>query len=144
IEYRRSAAAHATSSRVRAAGVQRNRQPVRFSSTSPAGCRIVLPSRIQEAHFMAKRMGLMLAGVAIVLALLGTIKFIQIRAAIAQGSSFQPPPEAVTTIVVREQDWPATLSAIGTVAAVHGVVVSADLPGVVRKIEFDSGRPVHA
>ena len=30
---------------------------------------------------------------------IGSVKFLQIRAAIAQGASFQPPPEAVTTIV---------------------------------------------
>jgi membrane fusion protein (multidrug efflux system) len=34
------------------------------------------------------------------------------------------------------------VSAIGTVEAVNGVVVSADLPGVVSAIEFESGRAV--
>ena len=57
-------------------------------------------------------------------------------------ASFQPPPEAVTTIVARQDQWPATLSAIGTVAAVRGVTVSADLPGIVEAIAFESGRPV--
>ena len=33
-------------------------------------------------------------------------------------------------------------TAIGTVAAVQGVTVSADLPGIVDRIEFDSGRTV--
>ena len=75
-------------------------------------------------------------------ATIGIVKFVQIRAAIAQGASYQPPPEAVTTIVAREVTWPATLGAIGTVEAVHGVTVSADLPGIVEKIEFDSGRSV--
>jgi membrane fusion protein (multidrug efflux system) len=39
-------------------------------------------------------------------------------------------------------EWPASLSAIGTVAAVRGVTVSADLPGVVEAITFDSGLAV--
>ena len=56
------------------------------------------------------------------------MKFKQIQAAIAQGAAFQPPPEAVTTIVAQQETWPATLNAIGTVAAVQGVTVSADLP----------------
>ncbi len=75
---------------------------------------------------------------------LGVFKFFQVQSMIAQAASFQPPPEAVTTIKVRQEPWPATLDAIGTVAAVHGVTVSADLPGVVEAIAFDSGRTVAA
>src|SRR5882762_1387777 len=93
---------------------------------------------------MKRRMLLMLAIVVLFIATIGTVKFMQIRAAIAQGASYQPPPEAVTTIVAREEKWPATLNAIGTVAAVHGVTVSADLPGIVETISFDSGRRVNA
>jgi len=68
----------------------------------------------------------------------------QIKTAIAQGASWQPPPEAVTTIVAPQEKWPSTLSVIGTVAAVQGVTVSADLPGIVEKISFDSGKHVQA
>jgi membrane fusion protein (multidrug efflux system) len=73
---------------------------------------------------------------------LGFIKFRQIQTAIAQGAAFTPPPEAVTTIVAQEEEWPATLSAIGTMAAVQGVTVSADLPGTVDRILFESGQAV--
>jgi len=91
---------------------------------------------------MTKRMILMLAVTAAFIAGLGFVKFQQIQVAIAQGAAFQPPPEAVTTIVARQEEWPATLSAIGTMAAVQGVTVSADLPGMVDRITFDSGRAV--
>ena len=91
---------------------------------------------------MKKRMTLMLFTLAVFLATVGTLKFRQVRAAVAHNASFQPPPEAVTTTVTREQSWPANLTAIGTVAAVHGVTVSADLPGVVDTIQFESGRRV--
>jgi membrane fusion protein, multidrug efflux system len=91
---------------------------------------------------MKKRMALMLLALAVFLAAVGTLKFRQVRAAIAQNASFQPPPEAVTTTVAREEPWPANLTAIGTAVAVHGVTVSADLPGVVDRIEFESGRRV--
>ena len=93
---------------------------------------------------MAKRMIITLAAVAAFLTAIGFIKFRQIQTAIAQASSFQPPPEAVTTVVTRQERWASTLSAIGTTAAVHGVTVSADLPGVVEAISFDSGRAVQA
>ena len=88
---------------------------------------------------MAKRMVLMLAAMAAFIGIVGFVKFRGIKAAGDQSASFQPPPEAVTTIVARQEDWQATLGAIGTVAAVNGVTVSADLPGVVRKISFESG-----
>lgn len=91
---------------------------------------------------MAKRMIVMLALVGAFVAAIGTVKYRQVRAAIAQGAAWQPPPEAVTTVVARSETWPATLDAIGTITAVHGVTVSADLPGVVREIAFESGRAV--
>ncbi len=93
---------------------------------------------------MTKRMIAMLGGVVVFVATIGAVKVRQIQTAVAEASSFQPPPEAVTTIVAREEQWPATLSAIGTVVAVHGVTVSADLPGIVERIAIDSGRTVTA
>ena len=93
---------------------------------------------------MARRMILVLAIVTALLGLLGFVKFRQVQAAMAQGASYQPPPEAVTTVVAEASPWPATLSAIGSVAAVRGVTVSADLPGLVKSIRFDSGKRVAA
>jgi membrane fusion protein (multidrug efflux system) len=87
-------------------------------------------------------MWLMLLVVGLFVAAIGTYKFLQIKQAIAQGSSYRPPPEAVTTVVAQPVDWAGSLNAIGTVEAVHGVMVSADLSGVVKSIEFTSGRSV--
>jgi membrane fusion protein (multidrug efflux system) len=91
---------------------------------------------------MARRMVLMLLAVGLFVAAIGTYKFLQIKAAIAQGSSYQPPPEAVTTVIAQPVDWAGTLTSIGTVEAVHGVILSADLSGVVKSIEFTSGKKV--
>src|SRR5450755_3362711 len=92
---------------------------------------------------MAKRMILMLVVMAALLGGLGFAKFRQVEAAIAQGASFQPPPTAVTTVVAQKETWPSTLSVIGTAAAIQGVTVSADLPGTIDKIHFESGQWVH-
>jgi len=92
---------------------------------------------------MARRMMVMLAAVAAVVGGLGFVKFRQVEAAIAQGASFQPPPTAVTTVVAQRETWPSTLGVIGTAAAIQGVTVSADLPGTVDKIHFESGQWVH-
>ena len=91
---------------------------------------------------MAKRLIVTLAITALIVAALGFVKFQQIQTAIAQAAAFAPPPDAVTTIVAGEERWPATLNAIGSVAAVQGVTVSADLPGIVDRIAFDSGKSV--
>jgi membrane fusion protein (multidrug efflux system) len=91
---------------------------------------------------MAKRMIVMLAMVGAIVAGLGFVKFRQFQAAMGQAAAFQPPPEAVTTIVAQKETWPASLSAIGTIAPVQGVTVSADLPGTVDRVAFDSGAAV--
>ena len=93
---------------------------------------------------MAKRMFFMLAVVIVVVAGLGFFKYRQIQTAIAMGSSFAPPPDAVTTVVAKSETWPSTLDVIGTTAAIQGVTVSADLPGTVAKINFESGESVRA
>jgi len=73
---------------------------------------------------------------------LGFLKYRQVEAAIAMGASFQMPPTAVTTVIAKRETWPSTLSVIGTAAAIEGVTVSADLPGTVDKIHFESGQSV--
>jgi membrane fusion protein, multidrug efflux system len=91
---------------------------------------------------MKKRMFLMLAAAAVFITAIGAVKYGQIKKGMAMQANFKMPPEAVTTVIAKPVEWPATLSSIGTVAAVHGVVVSADLPGVVEKIAFESGKAV--
>jgi membrane fusion protein (multidrug efflux system) len=92
---------------------------------------------------MTKRMLIMLAVAIAIIATLGGWKYRQIKTAMAQGAAYQPPPEAVTTTIAKQEEWSANLDAIGTVAAVRGVTISADLPGVVESISFDSGRAVN-
>lgn len=91
---------------------------------------------------MAKRLILTLAVVLLVISGLGFAKYRQIQTAIA-GSKFSPPPEAVTSTVAQRVKWPSTTTVVGTAVAVHGVTVSADLPGTVDKILFESGTAVH-
>lgn len=91
---------------------------------------------------MRKRMFLMLAVVIVFIAIIGGVKVFQVRSAMAQQGSFQPPPEAVTTTIAKQEQWDTTIHAIGTVVAVNGVTVSADLPGLVEQMAIDSGRSV--
>lgn len=91
---------------------------------------------------MAKRMMVMLGVMAAVIAGLGVVKVKQFQAMADAYAAMQPPPDAVTTTVAVEEEWPATLSAIGTVEAVQGVTVAADLAGLVERIAFESGKSV--
>lgn len=93
---------------------------------------------------MAKRMFLMLAVVLAIIGGLGFYKYKQIKTAMAMGASFTPPPDAVTTVLAKAETWPSTLNVIGTAAAIQGVTVSADLPGTVARINFESGQSVNA
>jgi membrane fusion protein, multidrug efflux system len=93
---------------------------------------------------MAKRMILMLGITLVVLSGLGFVKFKQVQTAVQAAAGFQPPPEAVTSVVAKVEQWPASMSVIGSMEAVQGVVVSADLPGTVAKINFESGQRVKA
>jgi membrane fusion protein (multidrug efflux system) len=85
----------------------------------------------------------MLVVAAAIIGALGYVKLRQVQAAV-KSHAFTPPPEAITTVTAKEEVWPATVSVVGTMAAVHGVTVSADLPGTIDKIKFDSGKFVQA
>lgn len=93
---------------------------------------------------MLKYFILMLLGAFVVVGGLGLAKFRQVKAAMAMGAHFALPPAAVTTIVVHQASWQPTVRAIGSLEAVQGVTVSADLPGIVKEILFDSGKPAKA
>ncbi|MCO6431754.1 MAG: efflux RND transporter periplasmic adaptor subunit [Deltaproteobacteria bacterium] len=79
-----------------------------------------------------------------VIVLLGGIKYMQFRAAIAQASANAMPPETVTTIMAGRSSWPESYSSIGTLAASRGVTLKAEEAGVVRQIFFESGQAVEA
>ena len=91
---------------------------------------------------MKKRIIFVILGLLIVIAILAAVKGLQIKSMIKQGKSFVPPPETVTTAVVKADSWSSDLTAVGTLTAVQGVTVAADLAGKVVKIAFESGVPV--
>ncbi len=93
---------------------------------------------------MAKRMVLMLVVMTGLIGGLGFLKYKQVETAIAKGANFRPPATAVTTVIAHQETWPSTLTVIGTAAAIQGVTISADLPGTVAKIHFESGQWVKA
>jgi membrane fusion protein, multidrug efflux system len=91
------------------------------------------PKRKSRAGAIALAIG----GLLLLFALVGGIKFLQIRTMM----SMKPPlPVAtVTSAVVKEEDWAPTLSSVGNVSAVQGAMVSTELGGTVSEVGFESG-----
>jgi membrane fusion protein (multidrug efflux system) len=93
---------------------------------------------------MKKRIIITLVGLAVVIGILGGIKGLQIDRMIAQGSQRVPPPEPVTTAVARTEAWESVLTSVGSLAAVQGVTVTAELAGKIVNIAFKPGTWVRA
>jgi len=91
---------------------------------------------------MKKRVMFAIIGLLVVIAALAGVKAMQIHAMIDQGKKFVPPPETVTSALVKADTWETALTAVGTLNAVQGVTVAAEMAGKVVKIEFEPGTAV--
>lgn len=67
-------------------------------------------------------------------------KFYQIKQATSQVQL--PPPPVVAVTDVKPENWPYSLSAVGSLVAVAGVDVSTERSGKVKALHFESGQPV--
>ncbi|HIJ89799.1 MAG: efflux RND transporter periplasmic adaptor subunit [Desulfobulbaceae bacterium] len=93
---------------------------------------------------MKKRILLSLLGLLLVIGILACIKGLQIFKMVGAGKSFVPPPETVTTVKAHPESWETTLPAVGSLEAVQGVTVAAELPGKVARLDFTPGAWVEA
>ncbi len=91
---------------------------------------------------MFKRLILTLLGLALLIGIPALIKLQQFQA--MAGMQMQMPPETVTATQVRSERWADTVTATGSLIAVQGVTVSAELGGKVSRIAFESGDRVKA
>ena len=93
---------------------------------------------------MKKRIAFSFLGLLLILGTLGGVKALQIKDLISAGQSASPPPTTITSIDVQRSEWETSISAIGTLEAAQGVIITADLPGRVSKLFFDGGELVTA
>jgi membrane fusion protein (multidrug efflux system) len=70
---------------------------------------------------------------------LGLVKFIQIRRAIADAARFAPPPEVVTVVKVSTTAWRDTFQTVGSFAAIKGATLGTQESGNVVRVSFESG-----
>ncbi len=80
--------------------------------------------------------------VVVVAGALAVVKALQIKTLIASTALFAPPPETISSAVVREEKWPDTIPAVGSVNAAQGVTVAPEIAGTVSEIAFESGATV--
>ncbi|MBV9008533.1 MAG: efflux RND transporter periplasmic adaptor subunit [Verrucomicrobia bacterium] len=76
-------------------------------------------------------------GVLCLLFALADVKAMQIKKMVS--TPFQMPPTTVSSAVVKEEDWSPVLSAVGSISAVQGAMVSSELDGTVAQINFQNG-----
>ena len=85
-----------------------------------------------------------IGGVAVVAGLLAGTKALQIGPLIKHGKAAKIPPEVVATIQAEPQTWESLVAAVGSLEAVQGVTVTAELTGKVVAIPFEPGTQVKA
>ncbi len=92
---------------------------------------------------MWKRMIIMLLAVGIVLGAIFVFEWVLLPGIKKQVlAKFANPPQTVSTIVAAKADWQPQLKAIGSLRAVRGADLSAQVGGIVSAIHFESGADV--
>ncbi len=91
---------------------------------------------------MTKKVILTIVGLVMLIGVLVGIKTLQILRMNESAAAFVAPPELVTTADVRAESWESQLTAVGSLEAVQGVIVAAELSGKVVLIAFESGAMV--
>jgi membrane fusion protein (multidrug efflux system) len=89
---------------------------------------------------MKLKIFLALAGLIAVFAVIIAIKAKQF----APPPEFEFPPEVVSTVMAEAQQWEQRVATVGSLRARHGIMVSAEVGGIVQRIHFESGARVEA
>ena len=84
-----------------------------------------------------RKLVITLIGLAVLVGVPAAIKMSQF--AVMGSAQMQMPPQTVTADTVKRESWPHTVRATGSLVAVQGVTVGAELGGKVVEIDFESG-----
>ena len=85
-------------------------------------------------------MGVAVGGLIALIIMLVGIKVLQIGKMMSTPRVM--PPTTVSSVTVKEEDWAPVLSAVGSISAVQGAIISSELPGTVAEVAFESGGTV--
>lgn len=93
---------------------------------------------------MKKAVILSILGIILIIAILAGVKTAQIMALVESGKTATVPPTFISSYKVKKDKWQKTLSAISSLEAVKGLVITSEQPGRITKILFDAGTEVEA
>ncbi len=86
-----------------------------------------------------------LTAAALVLAIFGSIAgYLYLKFSALAAQDFSPPPVSVAATVAREESWPTTLEAVGTLRAARGVSLASETNGEIIDSSVQSGPRVEA
>ncbi|MCB1800369.1 MAG: biotin/lipoyl-binding protein, partial [Gammaproteobacteria bacterium] len=91
---------------------------------------------------MLKKLFFAIVAVGLVVGAIVYTKLGQFTAMGEAAANMVMPPETVTATAVSEDRWEQVVRATGSVRAVQGVTVSAEIGGRITQIAFDSGSEV--
>lgn len=98
---------------------------------------VAKPVAQKKMRFVRSPITIAIGSLIVLVVVLFGIKAMQI--AKMMSSPMTMPPTTVSSATVKEEDWAPVLSAIGSISAVQGAVLSADLAGTVGQINFQNG-----
>lgn len=58
-------------------------------------------------------------------------------------SHYQPPPTTISATTATTKPWQSYVTAVGTLKAINGVDLTAEVPGTIESIQFNSGQYIH-
>ncbi|HEY3754670.1 MAG TPA: efflux RND transporter periplasmic adaptor subunit [Opitutaceae bacterium] len=93
---------------------------------------------------MIKRLFVTLVTIVVLVGGIGFVFASMIHTLIADMSHQAMPPTPVTAMTLHSETWQPTLTSVGSLTAVQGVIVSAQLDGTVVGINFQPGTSVKA
>jgi membrane fusion protein (multidrug efflux system) len=89
-----------------------------------------------------KKVTITVLGLLAILGVIVVVKVLQIRALMT--TKWNQPPESVSTAKATPESWQQVLTSVGSLTAVQGVTVAAELDGKIVQVAFEAGREVNA
>ncbi len=90
----------------------------------------------------AKKVTFTVVGLLVIIGAIITVWALEIKTVIS--TKWAQPPESVSTAAVKQENWPRALTSIGSLTAVQGVTVAAELDGKIVQVAFEAGSAVKA
>src|SRR5437764_14061949 len=92
---------------------------------------------------MKSNRGVLGIAIASVIALMVVVVGIKVLQIVKMAKTSQPMPvTAVTSALVKEEDWAPVFSSVGSISPVQGAVVATEIGGVVSEIKCENGSAV--